>query len=769
MTAMQGIRKIADWFRLTRIPAELYEEYRKDQLRIFKQTVKWVMFVGSIFINFTFWIADFILYPDQVWEFFALRLVIAGAALSAYFLSKKVENIFWFEIIIIIWIAITAWAQTALLVLSDELMSPYVARINLAILGGLAFFPLSISRQVIMVFISWFPYYVIYFSTELSRESIKLLIIYTFVNLSIALFAFLMRHLHHLSHVGELKLRDELRKEREKLNALNQQQFRFFTNISHEFRTPLTLIISPIENLLKRKTDPETQQALTVMKRNSNHLLKLINQLLDLSKIEANSLSIHAHPVRIVQFTRYLASSFESAARQKNISFSLLCNENEDLILYIDPDKYEKVMNNILSNALKFTPEGGKIMISCNLHKPRFSNNDPASNPGDLQYFEVKIRDTGIGIPADKLDKIFNHFYQVDNSSTRKYEGTGIGLALSKELVELHHGKIHVNSIVAKGSEFIISLPLGKNHLSKEEIVSEQIEEYRPEKSTINLLPPQPLSGASVNGYQSAKQNAETILIIEDNEDMRGLLRMHLKREYAVIEAGDGEEGLKIAEKRQPALVISDIMMPKMDGLTFCRQLKSTEQISHIPVILLTARSLREHKMEGLETGADDYLNKPFDREELLIRIANLIEQRKQLRAKFQRSFFNVEPKSITVTSVDEKFITRAISVIEDHMDDPAFDTIQFAREMGMSRSNLNLKLKALTDLSTRMFIRHVRLKRAAQLLFQRAGNVSEICYAVGFDNLSHFAKAFKDQYGVSPSKYDNFPGHTIEKTSSEK
>jgi DNA-binding response OmpR family regulator len=373
-------------------------------------------------------------------------------------------------------------------------------------------------------------------------------------------------------------------------------------------------------------------------------------------------------------------------------------------------------------------------------------------------FVQITVKDTGIGIPPEDLPHIFDRFYQAGDAYAKDTQGTGIGLALTKELVELHHGEIEVSSEVGKGTTFTVRLPLGKEHLQPEEIADAGYQMpdtgYSSETADIDI------SGTrdQASGIHSQSPNHQitkspSILIVEDNPDMRTHIRELLDKSYKVVEAVDGEDGLAKAAEINPEMIISDVMMPNMDGFQFCEKIKTDERTSHIPVILLTARASGESKIEGLETGADDYLTKPFDAKELRVRVNNLIEQRRKLQERFRREI-TVQPGDITVTSIDEKFLQRAINIVEEKISNSDFNIDQFCSEIGMSRPTLNRKLRALTGLSTNEFIRTLRLKRASQLLQQKSATIIEIAYEVGFNNPSYFAECFRKQFGKSPSEY---------------
>ncbi len=579
----------------------------------------------------------------------------------------------------------------------------------------------------------------------------------------------------------------------EKLEEIDRMKSRFFANISHEFRTPLTLIRGPVEQLLSGAFQGNLKSQYQMILRSCDRLLQLINQLLDLSRLESGGMKLRACPENIVELTRGLVMSFESLAHQKNIDLQFHAEEigQSPLVAYIDRQKYEEIVTNLLLNAFKFTSTGGVISVAvargnsnrsdAGLEIPPggaegasgsdLKNRKPAISawpaPGDSagarfpksetgEFVEIRIRDTGIGIPARHLEKIFDRFYQAEYSPYHEQGGAGIGLALVKELVELQKGEISVRSEVDRGTEFIVRLRLGTGHLREEEILSEAEATKSGEGGgwSDQLFPLAHPKPASPNPQSQLTANQLlTILIVEDNPDMRAYLRNCLDGNSCIIEAENGAAGLKQARKAFPELIVSDVMMPEMDGFEFCRKIKTDERTSHIPVILLTARADQRDKLSGLEIGADDYLIKPFDARELQARIKNLVEQRRNLREKFQKKL-SIEPKEVTATSMDEAFLRKALDTVEARLSDEKLDTAALAKALGISRGHLNAKLRAITGHSTREFICTLRLKRAAQLLKDHSGTISEIAYNVGFNNLSYFAKAFRKQFGVPPSEY---------------
>jgi signal transduction histidine kinase/DNA-binding response OmpR family regulator/streptogramin lyase len=571
--------------------------------------------------------------------------------------------------------------------------------------------------------------------------------------------------------VRRIKVRNELKMksfETQKLQEIDSMKSRFFANISHEFRTPLTLILGPLNKMLSQTKSKEKKQEFKLMQRNARRLQRLINQLLDLSKIEAGKMTLQARPENIVALLNRIVQSFESQAKLKGIELKFQ-SERDEIIVYLDRDKIENIFYNLLSNALKFTPDRGTVAVTLNIPPGPPSKGGIEKSPfeGDRRkspwegfrgisgFIQISVTDTGIGIPPNRLDKIFDRFYQVDDSYTREHEGSGIGLALTQELVELHHGKIEVQSELNKGTTFTVYLPTGKAHLKVEEIFSETPgEEYKPEEEPSESEQPPEGSQPSGGLHKTSRRKAiPIVLIVEDNRDMRSYLKDCFANDFRIIETIDGEDGLKTAIDKIPDLIISDVMMPKMDGFQLCQQLKSDERTSHIPIILLTARAAIKDKIGGLGFGADDYIIKPFDTKELLVRVKNLIQQRSLLRKKFSQQISFV-PDEIATTPVDVSFLQKAKDLIEGHIADEDFSVESLAKNIGMSRSQLHRKLRALTDHSTSEFIRTLRLQRAAYLLQQKQFTVTEVAFEVGFNNPSYFAACFRKQFGKLPSEY---------------
>ncbi|MCY7353418.1 MAG: response regulator [Cytophagaceae bacterium] len=542
--------------------------------------------------------------------------------------------------------------------------------------------------------------------------------------------------------VNRERLRANLRvqqTETESLRELDGMKSRFFANLSHEFRTPLALISGIVQERTDKLPISDGQRAdYGLISRHATRLLQLINQLLDLSKLEASQLQAHPEPGDLTALLRALAGSFESLAQSKGLTYRYAL-PLQSVWAEFDADKVEKIVANLLSNAIKFTAKNGQIVFTAD--RPEAS-------------IRFVVEDTGIGIAPEDLPHIFNRFYQADPTATRNYEGVGIGLALTKELVDLLGGTIAVESRLAEGSSFTVTLPLAV--VSPPERISEPILNGHDVKQTA------PRSSEPTTA-KSGKSHLMKLLVVEDNTDLRQFIQQFLSKNYTVLEAVDGLEGLNQAVDTIPDLIISDVMMPGLDGLTLCQRLKTDERTSHIPLILLTAKADVASKLTGLGYGADDYLTKPFQVDELLARIQNLIAQRQQLRERFSRQL-TLKPSDVTVTSADERFLQRALSIVETQLSNPEFDVDRFSREIGMGRTQLYRKLTALTNQSPTDFIRLMRLHRAADLLRQQQGNVSEIALQVGFNSLNYFTRCFREQFGQTPSEYAKAPERRAER-----
>ena len=534
------------------------------------------------------------------------------------------------------------------------------------------------------------------------------------------------------------------------LQEVNEMKSRFFANLSHEFRTPLSLMLGPVEKLLEHSTS-EDRVLLEMVQRNAKRALTLDEQLLELTRLETGNQKLNLTRGDISLVLKGIASSFQSLAQRKKIHYTYEIQLNEFPALF-DADILEKVTNNLLTNAFKFTPDDGTVSVrSILVDSKDLPVRKPQLRKMNSRYIRIEVQDSGIGIPEKFHEKIFDRFFQVSDESGHTREGTGIGLALTKELVVLHHGFITLTSHENQGSLFSVFLPIDTEGFSQDE--TSGIKAYQRPHLEPGENKPEDIQ-ENQNG-DSLEPGLQRILIVEDNPDMRRYLTNILSESYAVIEAAEGAEGYIKACKNHPDLIITDLMMPGTDGIEFCRKIKSEECTSHIPVIMLTALATTEDKIAGLVTGADDYIGKPFSNSELLARIKNLINQREQLRHLFSTEM-KLQPSDVTVTPVDEKFLQKLIKAIEDQIDKPDIDIDFLTRTANMSRSQLHLKLKALTGMPATGFVKIIRLKRAASLMDQNFGNVSDIAYAVGFTNLSYFSKCFREVYGESPSDYVN-------------
>ncbi|UCH95422.1 MAG: response regulator [Candidatus Aminicenantes bacterium] len=576
---------------------------------------------------------------------------------------------------------------------------------------------------------------------------------------------------HKLQHSKELieAKNRQLIEHSGKLKEMDRVKSRFFANISHEFRTPLTLIMGPLEQMISQGRDPQQKKQLKMMLRNSGRLLTLINQLLDLSKIDSGKLKLQASRQNIIPFLKGTLAAFSPLAIERRLQLKFNAVE-ENITLYFDMEKMEAVIYNLLANAVKFTPPGGTVTVSAGVIRAKEENVDPG-------VLEILVRDTGIGIPREQLSHVFDRFYQAESpgftSAAKGHEpkGTGIGLALAKELLDLHHGNIDVHSTEGKGTEFIIRLPMGTGHLKPEEIVESSQTPFKQKKpkEITNLYTPEDketleseIDTTREDEIESVENNepGETdaaersiILIVEDNVEVREYIKGALEPLYKVAEAADGREGIQLAKDIIPDLIISDIMMPEVDGYELCKTLKKDIETSHIPIILLTAKASEESMARGLETGADDYITKPFNTKLLCLRIKNLVDLRRQLQLKIQRQK-QLLPAEIPVSSLDEKFLKEFQELIEKNLSDPEFTAEKLSKKLYMGRATLYRKIQALTGEPPRQFIQSYRLERAAQLLKANFGNITEVAFEVGFSSSAHFTKCFKEKFHQLPSTY---------------
>ena len=544
--------------------------------------------------------------------------------------------------------------------------------------------------------------------------------------------------------------KDEIMKIAEREQESNQLRIKFFTNITHEFRTPLTLILGGLDKISTLDLKSEKQglnKYLSMVHRNSQQLLRLINQLMDFRKAETSTMHLKASKGNVVKFTEYLVASFQTLAETNKIKL-IINKELDEIIAWYDTEKYEKMVYNLISNAIKYTPEKGTVRVSIKL--------DPSK-----ETYQIIVEDTGVGIPQDEIEKILEPFYQAKNSPIRNEEGTGIGLALVCSLVEIHHGTLSVSSDTQNQSKesfntnFTITLPVGNDLLKEDEMIMDEVESLSEILNLSNTsFDTDEESEETIVDETAIKENIkQKILVIDDNFEIRAFIIDELSPTYDLIEAVNGKDGIEKSLEFLPDLVICDLMMPIMNGTEFCTQLKTDERLCHIPVILLTANNTEEQMIHGYETGADDYITKPFKTTLLELRIKNILNNRKLLHQRFKTEI-SLEPKSMAITSIDAEFIEKTIDAVDKNIKDEHFDVEDLSKQLNISVRQLHNKLTSLTDMSPGEFIRVYRLKRAAEFLVKKKASVSEIAYEFGFSNPKYFSKCFRQQFGMTPSEY---------------
>ena len=546
-----------------------------------------------------------------------------------------------------------------------------------------------------------------------------------------------------------IKEKNELKQERlekEKIEELNELKLRLFTNVSHDFRTPLTLIIAPLEKMIEEKMgNSYIRQQHDIMYRNSRMLLQLINQILDFRKSDSGKLSLLASKNDIVSFIEEIKKSFEGLAKQKNINFQFN-SSNSDIEVWFDKDKMKKILFNLLSNAFKFTVDNNDIIINVS----KITKREDSKN---VKYVKIDVINFVNVIPPEHIKLIFERFYQLDQ---KKMElGSGIGLSLTQSLVDLHKGEIVVNSSETEGTCFSVYLKLGKKHLLESECINDidSIEGNEYFVETVLELEKEPIENYVTINKKNNENLLGNLLIVEDKLDLQNFIKNLFTDKYVVFVASNGEEAITIANKNAIDLIISDINMPVMDGFELCENIKTTLVTSHIPIILLTAKTSLMHQERGYTIGADAYIIKPFKSSILITRVDNLLKSRANLITKFKKDVI-LEPKNLTATSADEIFLETAISIVEKNITNQNFDTKIFIEQMNMSRTVLFTKLKALTGQNLSEFIRVIRLKKSGQLIIQTNMNISQIAFEVGFNDLKYFRECFKDFFEVTPSEY---------------
>jgi signal transduction histidine kinase/DNA-binding response OmpR family regulator len=543
----------------------------------------------------------------------------------------------------------------------------------------------------------------------------------------------------------------------EEMRRLDEAKTRLFANISHELRTPLTLTIGPLEDLRDGLHGPlpaEIRSEIEIAIRNAHRLLHLVNQTLDVARIESGQVHVRPRRADIVAFLKGIGLSFSYMIKRNQIAFRFE-SPPDPLFFHFDPDLLEKIVSNLLTNAFKFTPRGGSVKLVVASDEPE--------GPGAVRGIRISVRDSGPGIPGAELPHVFDRFYQVSEAGHVE-AGSGLGLSLAKELVELHGGRLEARSEEGFGTTFVVTLPP-----AGELPPGERIEAGSPETGERIASPSLDALGTGreadrspVAGQERSEEeepsppeedDLTTVLVVDDDPDMRAYLRKHLERDYRIVEAADGKEGLEEARRRLPDLIISDVIMPGLDGHSLCKSIARDRELSFFPVILLTAKAATDHKIEGLEAGADDYLGKPFEMRELQARVRNLIQSRKRLRAG------PGGPKTILASpveahSADDLFLEDVKSIVEGNLGDEGFTVEALAESMNLSRGHLHRRLRELLKQSPSEVIRCIRLDRAAQLLRAKSGTVGEIAYGVGFKSVSHFSRSFRDRHGCSPSEF---------------
>lgn len=560
----------------------------------------------------------------------------------------------------------------------------------------------------------------------------KIIYLLLFILSVYALYLFLAYRLHTRNKLKQLEM--------EKLNSekLYQTKLEFFTNISHEFRTPLTLISSPIEKLILTENEKEKRYLLRVMKRNADRLLRLINQILDLRRIDSIGIHLQVEKGDIGQYIKVISSSFRPLSRHRNIDFRIE-NKMKNSIQYFDKEIVDNVIHNLLSNAFKFTPEEGEISVML--------------NDIDDNYWGISIEDTGIGIAPEYIEKIFDRFFY-NPSPTSAIPGTGIGLHMVKELMEIHKGFVTVDSAPGEGSRFSLYFPLDVNVFESEQLVSPLLGDYETQE-------PGDITSEEEQEDLFLQRNhahKETILIVEDEYDISQYIAFSLNDEMNVLTAPNGAEALSIIKKENISLIISDIMMPVMDGVELCSLVKNDISTSHIPFILLTAKDAIQDQIQGLQVGAEDYLSKPFNVEVLKVKIRSVLLQKERLKKRYSRCLTNLskelDASDVKPLSLDDVFITKAVEIVNAHIIDPDFNGERLAQELNLSRAHLHRKLKSLTNLSSSEFIRNIRLENAVVLLKYRTKTIAEIAYETGFNSPTYFSSCFTKFYGHSPKEF---------------
>jgi len=532
---------------------------------------------------------------------------------------------------------------------------------------------------------------------------------------------------------NKLLIEETMRKNSEEAT---KSKLRFFTNISHEFRTPLTLIAGATEKMMTSESKGVPEKSLmNVVHLNTKRMLRLINQLLDFTKIESDQLQISVAKVDVSEFFERILGMFIYRAERKSLDFKYEISDKLGDV-WFDETKFETALYNLISNSFKFTRDGGAITVTVS----------PSDKEG---WMKILIKDTGKGMTSEQMNKIFDRFYQVDDNVLHGGGGTGIGLSIVKEYIKLHKGAIEVKSQFGKGTEFLIDLPVAKELYDEKQIV------YGSEKYTLKTTNSDLELTAEKTDEYSDEIDGEipVVMVVEDNVELRDFIVQCLTGSFSVLEAKDGYEGFEIAQEHSPNLIVSDVRMPRMDGVEMCKKIKTDMTLSHIPVILLTAKAAVEDQLEGIESGADIYLTKPFNPDVLEARIKQLINQRKKLAEYFKNDLSNIVD-NVSINPYDQKFLNEIIEIIESEISNIELNVQFICEKIGFNHQQLYRKIKAITGQSVNEFIRTIRLKHSAKLLKSTNLTVSEVMYDSGFSNRSYFSKCFKTQFDLSPKEY---------------
>lgn len=534
-----------------------------------------------------------------------------------------------------------------------------------------------------------------------------------------------------------------------------EQKLQFFTDISHEIRTPLTMILTPLASLREKARDKQTRHTIDVMRQNGRRILRLIDQIMDLRRLDNNKMSLAVAPVDIRAFVDELAGAFSNIAENRSIDFSVAVAPDVPATAPLDADKVDKVVFNVLSNAFKFTPQGGRIGLSVAVDDGRLA---------------IRVADTGPGIPADSRDSVFNRFYQVKDSSPASAPGTGIGLHLARKMMDLHHGTIEVEKSGPEGTVFLVLLPLDTScYIAAELGDGDSGGDAAASVPVHHEAVEMPAAPARRSSDETAQRHA-TVLVIEDDESILDYLAGRLGEQYNVLTATDGAGGLELALTHHPDLILTDVMMEGMDGLELCRKIRANTATCEIPVVMLTARVTQAHRDEGILAGADAYIAKPFDIGHLLNRVNMLIHQRRMLKEKYSGEA-EVNEEVVKIKSNDERMLERVRKVVIDQLANPDLSVEYIAREIGVSRSHLQRRLKVAANMNPSEYIRKERMRHAAMMLSAKDVSVSEVAYATGFATLSHFSTCFREHFGMSPTRYAalHVAGTVDEATKTEK